>query len=39
MDEKYLFLAKDCLLNELSIALDMDVEDVDKILADKIREE
>ena len=39
VDEKYLFLAKDCLLNELSIALDMDVEDVDKILADKIREE
>lgn len=38
VDEKYLFLAKDCLLNELSIALDMDVEDVDKILADKIRE-
>lgn len=38
VDEKYLFLARDCLLNELSIALDMDVEDVDKILADKIRE-
>ncbi len=39
VDEKYLFLAKDCLLNELSIALDMDVEDVDKILADRMKEE
>ena len=37
VDEKYLFLARDCLLNELSIALDMDVDDVEKILADKIQ--
>lgn len=38
VDEKYLFLAKDCLLNELSIALDLEVEDVDKILAEKMKE-
>lgn len=37
VDEKYLFLARDCLLNELSIALDMDVDDVEEILADKIQ--
>lgn len=37
VDEKYLFLAKDCLLNELSIALNMDVDDVDKLLADRIK--
>ena len=37
VDEKYLFLARGCLLNELSIALDMDVDDVEKILADKIQ--
>lgn len=39
IDEKYLFLAKDCLLNELSIALDLDVDEVDKILAEKIKVE
>ncbi|MCD8019626.1 MAG: CarD family transcriptional regulator [Clostridiales bacterium] len=36
VDEKYLLLAKDNLVNELSIALDMDVDDVDKILEEKI---
>lgn len=36
VDEKYLFLAKDCLLNELSIALNMEIDDVDKMLADKM---
>ena len=33
LDEKYLNLAKDCLLNGLSIAMDMQVEEVDQLLA------
>lgn len=36
LDEKYLQLAKDSLLHELSIALDMDVDDVDHLLASKM---
>ncbi len=36
VDEKYLLLAKDSLLNELSIALDMSVDEVDQMLADRI---
>lgn len=36
IDEKYLSLAKDSLLNELSIALDMEVDEVDRLLADRI---
>ena len=37
MDEKYLYLAKDCLLNELAVALDMDVEEVETLLTDRIK--
>ena len=37
VDEKYLFLAKDSLLNELAIALKMDVNDVDHMLAEKMK--
>lgn len=37
VDEKYLFLAKDSLINELAIALEMDVDDVDKMLAEKMQ--
>ncbi|MBQ9155173.1 MAG: CarD family transcriptional regulator [Eubacterium sp.] len=36
LDEKYLILAKGSLLNELSIALDMEVDEVDQLLADRI---
>lgn len=37
VDEKYLFLAKDSLLNELAIVLEMDVDDVDQMLAEKMK--
>lgn len=37
VDEKYLLLAKDCLVNELSIALNMDVDEVDRLLADRMK--
>ena len=37
IDEKYLFLAKDSLLNELAIALEMDVDEVDEMLAKKMK--
>ncbi|MDY6046849.1 MAG: hypothetical protein SPI87_07515 [Anaerobutyricum sp.] len=37
IDEKYLFLAKDSLINELAIALEMDVEQVDQLLAEKMK--
>ena len=37
VDEKYLYLAKDCLLNELAVALDMDVEEVETLLTDRIK--
>lgn len=37
VDEKYLFLAKDSLLNELAIALEMNVDEVDKMLAEKMK--
>ena len=37
VDEKYLYLAKDCLLNELAVALDMDVEEVETLLSDRIK--
>jgi CarD family transcriptional regulator len=36
IDEKYLILAKDSLLNELSVALDMEVDEVDEMLAEKM---
>ena len=36
VDEKYLVLARDSLLNELSVALDMDVDEVDQMLAEKM---
>lgn len=37
VDEKYLYLAKDSLLNELALALDMDVEEVDRLLAERMK--
>lgn len=37
VDEKYLFLAKDGLLNELAIALEKDVNDVDQLLEEKMK--
>ena len=37
IDEKYLFLAKDSLINELAIAMEMDVEQVDQLLAEKMK--
>ncbi len=37
VDEKYFFMAKDNLLNELAIALDMGVEEAEKLLAEKIK--
>jgi CarD family transcriptional regulator len=36
VDEKYLLLARDSLLNELSVALDMEVEEVDQMLEEKM---
>jgi CarD family transcriptional regulator len=36
VDEKYLYLAKDSLLNELALALEMKVEEVDQLLADRM---
>ena len=38
VDEKYLLLAKESLLNELSIALDMQVDEVDRMLAARMKE-
>lgn len=37
VDEKYLFLAKDSLLHELAIALEMNVDEVDRMLAKKMK--
>ncbi len=37
VDEKYLYLAKDSLLNELAIALDLEVEKVDQLLESKLK--
>lgn len=37
VDEKYLFLAKDSLLNELAIALGVEVDMVDQLLESKMR--
>lgn len=37
VDEKYLYLAKDSLLNELAIALGLEVEKVDQILESKLK--
>ena len=37
VDEKYLSMAKDSLVNELSVALEMNVDDVDRILADRMQ--
>ncbi|MDO5146198.1 MAG: CarD family transcriptional regulator [Eubacteriales bacterium] len=36
VDEKYLYLVRDSLVNELSVALDMDAEEADKLLKDKM---
>lgn len=37
VDEKYLSMARDSLVNELSVALEMNVDDVDRILADRMQ--
>ena len=39
VDEKYISMVKNSLLNELAIALDMEKEDVDLLLADKFLQE
>ncbi|MBR0411121.1 MAG: CarD family transcriptional regulator [Eubacterium sp.] len=36
VDEKYLLLAKDSLLNELSVALEMEVDEVDRLLFERM---
>lgn len=36
VDEKYLIMAKDSLVNELSIVLDIEVDEVDKMLHEKM---
>ena len=39
VDEKYLSLTRDRIVNELSVALDMDVEAADRLLTDQMSEE
>ncbi len=36
VDEKYIYLAKDNLYNELAIVLDVDVEEVDRMFTEKL---
>ena len=38
VDEKYFLIARDSLLNELALALDMETGEVDKILAERMKE-